>query len=80
MERGSYGAEVSDELPVEVSKTQELLNLLAAIRRGPALTLAGSIWIFPGAMMKPRNYTIPARNSLFSAFTYNLFSSSRWRT
>ena len=35
MERGRYCAEASDEPPVKVSKPQELLNLLAAVRCRP---------------------------------------------
>ena len=57
MDRRSYCADVSDKLPVEVSKAQKLLELLAVIFNFLRLTLARSICICPGAMMKPRNDT-----------------------
>jgi len=43
-------------------------------------TLAGSMLIWFWAMMYPRNDTLDAWNSHFSAFTKSLFSSSRWST
>ena len=35
MERSGYGAEASDKSPIKVSKSQELLNLLATVRCRP---------------------------------------------
>ena len=43
-----------------------------------ALTLARSICTLPGATMKPRNETVSAWNTFFSALTYKWCSRSLW--
>lgn len=53
MKWGCYCAETSDKLPVKVSKFEELLNLLVAIRRGPFGHSAYFCWIH---LHPPRGY------------------------